>query len=206
MKDPPLFLLTATIWAYWLCVGGLVVRARRKTRTLAGALPEQRLEQGMWVVWVPLVVAWAVLPYLAATRSEPLFAVPGFARHDPAFAALRWAAAVGGVLCLLATIACWRRMGKSWRMAVTPRERTELITTGPYARLRHPIYALSILLMLCSTIVVATALMLAVAAVHVALMILKARNEERFLLSAHGEAYRRYMQRTGRFFPRLRGA
>jgi protein-S-isoprenylcysteine O-methyltransferase Ste14 len=45
--------------------------------------------------------------------------------------------------------------------------------------------------------------MLAVAAVHVLLMNIKARNEERHMLQSHGEAYARYLARTGRFFPRL---
>jgi protein-S-isoprenylcysteine O-methyltransferase Ste14 len=41
-----------------------------------------------------------------------------------------------------------------------------------------------------------------VAAVHVALMNLKARNEERHLAATQGEAYARYVARTGRFLPR----
>lgn len=204
MRDLPLTLLTATIWVYWLVAGALVVRMHRKTGTFAGAIPEQRLERGMWIVWVPLVAAWAVLPYLAATSSHALLAVPELARQDPLLWAVRWGAAVCAVLCLAATIACWRRMGQSWRMAVTPRERTELVTIGLYAYLRHPIYALSILFMLCSAVVVATVPMLVVAAIHVALMVLKARNEERVLLTVHGDAYRSYCRRTGRFFPRLR--
>jgi protein-S-isoprenylcysteine O-methyltransferase Ste14 len=44
--------------------------------------------------------------------------------------------------------------------------------------------------------------MLAIAAIHVTLMAIKARNEERHLLSVHGEAYARYVARTGRFVPR----
>jgi protein-S-isoprenylcysteine O-methyltransferase Ste14 len=52
-------------------------------------------------------------------------------------------------------------------------------------------------------VVVATVPMLVVAAIHVVLMVLKARNEEQFLLSVHGDAYRSYCRRTGRFFPRL---
>jgi protein-S-isoprenylcysteine O-methyltransferase Ste14 len=177
---------------------------RRRTRTFAGAVPEQRLEQGMWLVWVPVIIAWLILPYLAATRSHPPLALPEFARQDPLWVAARWAAAVCAVLCLLATIACWRRMGRNWRMAVTPHERTELVTTGLYAYLRHPIYAFSILLMLCSAVIVATVPMLVVAAIHILLMAVKARNEERFLLAAHGDAYRSYCRRTGRFLPRLR--
>jgi protein-S-isoprenylcysteine O-methyltransferase Ste14 len=42
-----------------------------------------------------------------------------------------------------------------------------------------------------------------VAVLHVTLLILKARNEERCLLQSHGEAYAEYCRRTGGFFPRL---
>jgi protein-S-isoprenylcysteine O-methyltransferase Ste14 len=88
-------------------------------------------------------------------------------------------------------------------MAVTSHERTELVTTGMYAYLRHPIYAFSIALMACTAVIVATPPMLVVAAIHVVLMVLKARNEERYLLGVHGDVYRNYCRRTGRFLPRL---
>ena len=39
-------------------------------------------------------------------------------------------------------------MGKDWRMAVTDEPEQALITDGPYGRIRHPIYAFSILLVL----------------------------------------------------------
>jgi protein-S-isoprenylcysteine O-methyltransferase Ste14 len=45
--------------------------------------------------------------------------------------------------------------------------------------------------------------MLVAAAIHVALMMVKARNEESFLHREHGEAYAVYCAQTGRFFPRL---
>jgi protein-S-isoprenylcysteine O-methyltransferase Ste14 len=47
--------------------------------------------------------------------------------------------------------------------------------------------------------------MIAVAFVHLGLMNLKARNEERHLLKVHGARYEAYLERTGRFFPRLGG-
>lgn len=194
--------MAATIWAYWFYVGAMIVRVRRRTRKLPGVVPKQTLERFMWVVWVPLVAAWMTLPYLAATRAHAPWAIPDFAR-EPAYAALRWIAAATGVACLALSIECWTRMGKNWRIAVTPDEKTDLVTTGLYGHIRHPIYSLSILLMLCTTVVVPTFPMAAVAAVHIALMLLKARNEERFLLVAQGEAYARYCRRTGRFFPRV---
>jgi protein-S-isoprenylcysteine O-methyltransferase Ste14 len=93
-------------------------------------------------------------------------------------------------------------MGRNWRMAVTPDQKTELVTTGLYGYIRHPIYALSILLMLCSAAVVPTIPMAGVAVVHILLMLAKARNEERFLRAAQGDAYAEYCRRTGRFVPR----
>ena len=202
MNDLPAAVLTATIWAYWFCVGVMIVRVRRKTRKEPGVIPRQRLERLMWVVFVPLVLAWVTLPYLAATRGVPPWAVPVFAQ-SPAWTASRWAMAVIAIACLGLSIECWVRMGSRWRMAVVPGERTELVTSGLYARIRHPIYALSITLMMASVVIVPTAPMIAVAAIHVSLMVTKAWNEEAFLRGVHGEAYARYCADTGRFLPRF---
>jgi protein-S-isoprenylcysteine O-methyltransferase Ste14 len=155
----------------------------------------------MWLVWVPLVAAWMTLPILALRSDSRVFALPAFALAPP-YAGLRWVAALGALGCLLATWRVWRAMGANWSMAVTAERNRELLTEGPFARVRHPIYSLSLLLMLCSLAVVPTLPMLVVAVVHAILMILKARNEERFLLGLHGEAYARYCARTGRFVPR----
>jgi protein-S-isoprenylcysteine O-methyltransferase Ste14 len=59
--------------------------------------------------------------------------------------------------------------------------------------------------MLASLCVLPIVAMLAVAAIHLALMVTKARNEERYLLGVHGDDYAAYVGRTGRFFPRLSG-
>lgn len=203
MKDLPCIVVAATVWAYWAYVGAMIVRVRRRTRKLSGIVPSQGIEQLMWVVWVPLVAAWMLLPYVAAGSYSPPWRLPAVAQQMPLLM-LRWAAAAAGLVCLGLSIHCWRRMGRNWRMAVAPDQNTELVTTGLYGLVRHPIYALSIALMLCTLVVVPTAPVLAMALIHISLMLAKARNEERFLASRHGAVYQRYMQRTGRFMPRLR--
>jgi protein-S-isoprenylcysteine O-methyltransferase Ste14 len=195
--------MAATVWAYWACVGAMIVRVRRRTRKLSGIVPSQRLEQFMWIVWVPLVAAWMLLPYVAAGSAQWPWQLPPWAREWP-YGALRWLAVAVGLACLGMSIHCWLRMGRNWRMAVAPDQQTELVTTGLYRLVRHPIYALSILLMVCTVLVVPTLPVALMAAVHISLMLTKARNEERFLVGRHGVAYRSYMQRTGRFLPRLR--
>jgi protein-S-isoprenylcysteine O-methyltransferase Ste14 len=203
MRDLPCIALAATVWAYWGCVGIMIYRVRRRTRKLSGIVPLQRIEQFMWLIWVPLVAAWMILPYVAATHAGPPRGLPAFAREAP-ITMFRWAAVGTGFICLALSIDCWRRMGKNWRMAVTPDQQTELVTTGLYGRVRHPIYALSMLLMLCTVVVAPTLPIAAMAVVHIVLMNLKARNEERFLRERHGTPYLRYLERTGRFVPRFR--
>ena len=201
--DIPTLVLTATIWVYWFAVGAMVVRARRKTRQLAGLVPEQPLERRMWLLLVPTIVLWIVLPWLALTRSQGLLALPEITHSLAGYAALRWIAAICAVMSLALTVKCWRRMGSDWRMAVSERQKSALITDGLFARVRHPIYALQMLLMLCTVVIVPTAPIFVIAIVHLALMNLKARNEEHHLLKMHGARYRAYLERTGRFFPRL---
>jgi protein-S-isoprenylcysteine O-methyltransferase Ste14 len=203
MKDLPCIVMAATVCAYWVCVGAMIVRVRRRTRKLSGIVPSQRLEQLMWIVWVPLVAAWMLLPYVAAGSTHPPWQLPAWARDMPMLL-LRWAAAAIGLACLGLSIHCWLRMGRNWRMAVAPDQQTELVTTGLFRLVRHPIYALSILLMVCTVVVAPTSPVLVMALIHISLMLAKARNEERFLVGRHGAEYRSYMQRTGRFVPRLR--
>jgi len=202
MPDMPLAVLTATILGYWIGVGAMIVRVRRKTHRSVGVVPAQRLERLMWLVWVPVVAAWIYVPWATLARSGRVPPLPDFATRD-AYFALRWVAAVLAVMSLAATVKCWIRMGTDWRMDVSPERRNELITDGLYARIRHPIYAFSMLLMLCTLAIVPTPPVLVIAATHVVLMNIKARNEERYLAAIHGDAYVAYTRKSGRFVPRL---
>ena len=201
MRDIPLIVVTLTVWAYWLRVGAMVVRARRRDHRDVGVVPERPAERAMWFVFVPVVACWCAFPWLGLTRETGPFALPAFARESIGYAALRLAAALVAAACLLLTIRCWRTMGRDWRMDISDRN-TALITDGLFARVRHPIYAFSIAMMVATAIVLPTVPMLIVAAVHVVLMNVKARSEEAHLARMHGAAYATYVERTGRFLPR----
>ena len=200
-RDYPLLIVALTISAYWLRVGAMVVRARRKQHHDVGVIPERSAERALWLILVPVIVCWCALPWLGLTHDRGALSVPAFARDMPAFSLLRWHAAAVAVACLMLTIQCWRRMGRDWRMDISDRN-TSLITDGLFARVRHPIYAFSIALMIQTAVVLPSVPMLIVAAVHIVLMNVKARNEEAHLARLHGDTYRRYIERTGRFVPR----
>ena len=206
MADVPLAVLTATIVCYWIGVGVMIVRVRRQMHGSASPGAEQRFERFnlMWIVWVALVAGWIGIPWATLAHSGKVPALPAFATSEAAYVALRWIASIVAVTALGATIKCWRRMGSNWRMDVGVATKAPLITDSLFAYIRHPIYAFSILLMLCTVAIVPTLPMLVVAAVHITLMNAKARSEERHLLAVHGDAYARYLRASGRFFPRRR--
>jgi len=78
----------------------------------------------------------------------------------------------------------------------------EIVTWGPYSRVRHPFYTSFLLALFAATIAlphVVTVGCLVYA--YIALSITAAREERRLSGSEFGLDYQRYMLRTGRFFP-----
>jgi protein-S-isoprenylcysteine O-methyltransferase Ste14 len=176
---------------------------RLRFRQAAGLLPSTDKEWFLWIIWAPLIVIWNVLPALVLRARQPWVTLPEIALTNSAIAALRWAAALTGIFWYGCSLICWVRMGRNWSVAILPGAKRELVRSGPFAIVRHPIYALSIALVACSAIVMPIPAMLLLACVHATLMHVKARGEETYLFITHGQAYADYCRATGRFFPRL---
>lgn len=200
----PAWLATLAVWVYWLGVLIMGIRARLQGARSAGLIPSQATERLMWVVWVPVIAGWIVFPWMTLTRDDAPWLMPGWAMEGSLLTALRWGAAGLAWACFAMTVYCWRWMGRNWRVGVTEDEPTELITSGPFSRVRHPIYAISILMIWCTLLAVPGWPLLISASLHTVLMNLKARNEERWMVTAHGEAYVEYRRRTNRFIPAFR--
>ncbi len=94
---------------------------------------------------------------------------------------------------------CW--LGRSMGIVVSVRE---VVPAGPYRWVRHPIYLGYLGVMLGMFMVSWTARMAFVGGGGMALLVWRARLEER-LLSAHSPAYRVWMTRTGFLWPRWLG-
>jgi protein-S-isoprenylcysteine O-methyltransferase Ste14 len=93
-------------------------------------------------------------------------------------------------------------MGASWRIGVDPAERTELVTTGPFALVRNPIYAAMLPTALGLALLVPSWVALAgLAGLAVGLELQVRVVEEPHLLQAHGETFASYAARVGRFVP-----
>ncbi|OLT22313.1 isoprenylcysteine carboxyl methyltransferase [Ornithinimicrobium sp. CNJ-824] len=116
--------------------------------------------------------------------------------------ALRTAAAVVAASGIFCTYAAQLAMGTAWRIGVDPTERTELVTSGPFAFVRNPIFTTALItftgLALASPSLVALAgLVLVYAGIQMQVRAV----EEPHLLATHGRAYADYAARVGRFVP-----
>ncbi|MFN4243900.1 MAG: methyltransferase family protein [Tepidisphaerales bacterium] len=195
-------LLGLIVGFYWGRVLKLVRKTRRTTGRSAQFLPAEPLGRLLRIVWYPTVVLWVLHPWLTAGSAVFGYGLPWAMRPVVESGVLAVVAVAFAAAALYGTLVCWRRMGKSWRMGINPGEKTELVVSGPYAYVAHPIYALQQVLALASLAVLPTPVMAVVAAVELVFLQWEARREERYLCDAHGAVYADYLRRVGRFVPR----
>ena len=95
-------------------------------------------------------------------------------------------------------------MGKEWRIGVDPDEKTELVTTGIYKRIRNPIYT-GCIIHGTGLIILAPHLLFLITGLvgYYAVRAYVQDIEEPYLIDLHGDKYRQYMSQTGSFFPRF---
>jgi protein-S-isoprenylcysteine O-methyltransferase Ste14 len=201
-KDVPLLLLAATVATYWGTVALLILHKRVRHGRSSGLLPRHTYERRLWALIVPVVFAWIALPILAGSGRVAWLRVPAWAHETTWALGLRWAAAVLAVAFYLMSLYAWLLLGRHWSMAIVPGQTSQLVTGGVYRWVRHPIYSLSMGLMLASAVVTPTAPMVLVACLHLVALNLKARYEERHLAESFGPAYAEYCRQVGRFWPR----
>jgi protein-S-isoprenylcysteine O-methyltransferase Ste14 len=118
------------------------------------------------------------------------------------------AVAISGFVLTLAgmAVAVWARvhLGQYWSDKVVLKMDHQLIRTGPYARIRHPIYSGVLLGVGATAIVLGEWRGVIAFALLLTNYSIKARREEDVLASAFGEQFVAQKRRTGFLFPRLR--
>lgn len=99
-------------------------------------------------------------------------------------------------------LAIWGRvsLGRNWGMPMSRKENPELVTAGPYAFVRHPIYG-GILLAMLGSMLGASMFWLLPLVLFGPYFLYSARGEERLMLEQFPGQYAAYMQRTKMLLP-----
>ena len=123
------------------------------------------------------------------------------------FQLLDWQRIMGGV-CALIGIAYfyWTHsiLGKNWSLMLELKKDHELIMSGPYKYVRHPMYASVYIIHVGFLILTANWLVgVLLLAPFVLFCIVRIRSEEQMMLEKFGKRYQDYMKKSGSLFPKL---
>ncbi len=117
-----------------------------------------------------------------------------------------WIARLGAAITLAGVLfAIWarRNLGRNWSAAVTIKQGHQIIRSGPYAYIRHPIYTGMLTAVIGSALATGEYRGLLAFAIILFGFFRKARKEEALLAANFGEPFLKHKQRTGFFLPRF---
>ncbi len=190
--------------AFWILFAGVLVMrvyfVLQVRRAGERVMPDQQAieHEGRWmyaarVVAFVVLLAWLVLYGIAPAWIEALSVpFPGW---------LRWVGFALGV----ASLAFWWWtqvvLGKEWSPQLQLRKQHHLVTTGPYSRIRHPLYTAMMGYGASLALVTANWIFIAFVVLMIGGLFARVPREEQMMIGEFGEEYRAYMQRTGRFWP-----
>jgi protein-S-isoprenylcysteine O-methyltransferase Ste14 len=187
VPQPNRFLFPA-LWLTWIAIWVLASRAAKPT--------ERREPMGSWLIHVlPLMFAFWLIwkdPLPIRFLGERLF---------PWAPWEFWVGALVTALGLLFTIWARIHLGRNWSGTVTIKRDHELITSGPYAAVRHPIYTGLIVAIIGSAL--ARGEWRGVLAVVIAWVALRHKLglEERWMIERFGDQYLAYCRRVPALVP-----
>ncbi len=165
-------------WAYWLVIAVTAKAEQTRWTRCAG-------------VRVGLILVILLLIRLR------VFKGPGAATGNP------WLLGIGLAFFVLGlALAVWARvyLGRNWGMPMSQRADPELVTTGPYRRIRHPIYS-GVILGMAGTAIAVSPYWLNAVAILGAYFLFSAVIEERTMAKLFPAAYPSYKRATKMLVP-----
>jgi protein-S-isoprenylcysteine O-methyltransferase Ste14 len=115
---------------------------------------------------------------------------------------LRWTGVALGVTSIGLHGWCEAALGREWSPHLRTRDQHRLTVTGPYARIRHPIYVALTGFLTSLALVTANWLLVARLVIHIIILAFRVPREEQMMIEEFGQEYEAYMRTTGRFVPR----
>jgi len=181
-------------------LGGLLLRfyfVRRADRHKGEATTRESslsmsLQALFYLIGILLLVAYIGFPRIIQWAALPM----------PSW--LRWIGVLLGFISHVLLVRVHQALSLNCSFTLSIREKHTLVTTGPYTRVRHPMYAVWFLLHFSLFLISSNGLIgIYLFGFYVIPITLRMREEEAILTEKFGDAYLDYKKRTGRILPRL---
>ena len=117
---------------------------------------------------------------------------------------VRWLGVLIGVLCIFGVYWLFNSIGSGITPTSGTRKEHQLVTSGPYRWVRHPLYTVGSSLFIAFGMMADNWFIAALGVFAFIAMAIRTPKEEANLIEKFGDEYREYMKRTGRFLPRLK--
>jgi len=185
--------------AVFVLTVGISARLRARARAQTGTIPRSRESGGLIAgrLAVALPLFGSVLVYVLNPRWMDWASLglhPG----------LRWVGAALGVAVVPGVYWVLSNLGSNVSETVLTKDDHQLVTSGPYRWVRHPLYSVGICLFLSVGLMAANAFILAWTALAlIAVHLVVVPREESALIAKFGDAYREYRATTGALLPKL---
>jgi protein-S-isoprenylcysteine O-methyltransferase Ste14 len=109
---------------------------------------------------------------------------------------------IGGNISLLLA---YRKLGINWAYPIDgTKTKRNLVKTGIYSKIRHPIYLSFNILCIGFNMILLDWFLLALYLIGAIGLYFQAIDEEKILIETFGDDYKDYIEKTGRFFVKLR--
>ncbi len=178
----------------WLFFAGIFLFRKKPPKA-----PERRRDRASFLGIVLEGLAYAMVWSIRRPYFSPLFRIPRALEIVLALATL--ALAAGSVWVVLAAV---RTLGKQWSFAARLVEGHKLVTEGPYALVRNPIYTGMLGMLVATGLALSRPAELVVALVLFGVgTFVRVRSEEKLLREAFGAQFEVYARRVPAVFPRF---
>ena len=96
-----------------------------------------------------------------------------------------------------------RTLGQHYSYALETKTEQKIITTGPYSRVRHPLYSVHNLFNFGMVLLTANIPLIILAIFGVPFTYARMKREEKMMIKQFGSDYEEYMKKTGKIFPKV---
>ncbi|MEJ2597529.1 MAG: isoprenylcysteine carboxylmethyltransferase family protein [Anaerolineales bacterium] len=179
--------------AIWILFGGLMVMQvyfatqvhRAGERVAADRQAIER--EGWWYAVVRAISSLALITFLVLFAIYPPWMT---VLSIPLPVWLRWVGVALATVSFVHYIWSKATLGRAWSPHLQTRQKHGLVTSGPYARIRHPIYLAMLGFLIGIALLVANWFFIALLAISIVVLVLRIPKEEQMMLEEFGEEYR----------------
>jgi protein-S-isoprenylcysteine O-methyltransferase Ste14 len=191
--------------SFWILFGGMMVMqvyfASKVCQAGERVVADRKAieHEGWWYAIVRAIGSLSLITFLMLYAINPAW-IGILSVSLPVW--FRWGGVVLGVLSF--GLYAWSQatLGKAWSPHLQMREEHCLVTTEPYARIRHPIYLALLVFLTGIALTTANWFFIALLMISIVVLALRIPKEEQMMIEEFAEIYKEYIKRTGGLLPK----